>query len=363
MVRCRVLTCLLLPALALASPGGEADDPPVVRPTAWIRAGYQRIDDDGRVATTQDGFVAEARIGAEMAIVQLPVTGHIELALLPDARLADAYVTAAPTRWLSLRIGQFKQPFSIHTLASDTHRLLPGSPRIVDAAGIRREIGAAADVSIPFARATRAVFTTAAFNGEGPNRIQNVNDHLMFTQRLLITPLGVRRSAFEGTGRELYVGIGGGWIYTLDGTGLTSLEANTFGAEAQLAWHELSLQAEWIDGDVYHANPSVADYLLRGGYAQLGCFIPAKWARDHVELVVRVEQTEPNTIFGAAEGESLAEFQRTRITTIGANLYARRLPGGRFHDFKVQLAWEHPDALEGDDLADDTVRAIAQARF
>jgi hypothetical protein len=356
----RVPLAVALGALLAAPLARADDDAPVLRPGAWIRTGVQWIADDDRVPTDQDGFTAEARLSLDATHPTLPISGRVELALLPDVQLTDAYLSATPAPWLTVRLGQMKQPFSIDQLASDTRRLLPDAPLIVAAAGVRREIGAAVDVAIPWQHATRAVWTTGLFNGEGPNRLQNVNTRFMLVERGLITPFGPRRFPFEGTGRDLYVGAGGGWVYDYDGDEQTAEESNTFGAELQLAWGIASLQGEYIDEEIVHANPTVEDYHVTGGYAEIASFVPVRWARDHVEIAARFEQSDPDTAFGAAEGEE--QYAALRVLTGGVNLYARRAPD-RFHDVKLQLAYTHPQATEGTDLSDDSFRAVAQARF
>ncbi|MFN7142224.1 MAG: hypothetical protein ACK4YP_00485 [Myxococcota bacterium] len=366
---------LLALATAFASvPDGAPPSPPpaeaapaaavlaAVRPFVWVRPGWTWIADAPENPTAQDGFTAEARLGVDAAVPTLPVSAKVEVALLPEPTLTDASVTVAPLPWLDLRFGQVKVPLSVSRMASDTRRLLPRGPTFLAEADVTREIGADVTVRVPLAGRDRLALASGVYNGEGPNRLQNVNQRYQLVERVLVTPFGARRSVFEGTDRALYVGIGGGWMYDFSGDGEGASETNTYAAEIQAAYDVLSIQAEILDQDIVHANASVADYRVRGFYVQLASFVPAPWARDHVELVGRLELAEPNTAFGAAEGEAQADLQSTRRVTGGLNVYVRKDPA-RFHDLKVQAAYEHVDPLEGADLDDDTFTLLLLARI
>lgn len=333
-----------------------------VRPFVWVRPGWTWIADAPENPTAQDGFTAEARLGVDAAVPTLPVSVKLEVSLLPEPTLTDANVTATPLPWLDLRFGQMKVPFSVGRIASDTRRLLPRGPTFLAEADITREIGADVTVRVPIAGADRVALQSGVYNGEGPNRLQNVNQRYQLVERVLVTPFGARRSVFEGTDRALYVGVGGGWMYDFSGDGAGASETNTYAAEIQAAYDVLSVQAEILDQDIVHANASVADYRVRGFYVQAASFVPAPWARDHVEIVGRVELAEPNTAFGAGDGEAQADLQSTRRVTGGLNVYVRKDPA-RFHDLKLQAAYEHVDPLEGADRDDDTFTVTLLARI
>lgn len=363
---------LALPALVVApaladdttAPADDipASDAPVVDPFGWVRPGGAWIQDDDAVQEDQDGFTVQARAGVEARMGDAPVSARVEVELLPSPTLKDAFVAWAPASWLELRAGQFRVPFSVQQLASTTRRQLPDDARAIGAVEIGREIGAQATLGVPIAGRQRLVLTSGVFNGEGANRIQNVNERVMFAQRATIAPFGARPSPFEGPGdNELYVGLGGGWVYDYAGDGETAEETNLLGADLQIAFSVLSLQAEWMDLEVVHANATVADYRARGGYVQAGCFVPIVWASDHVELVGRWETVEPNTAFGADAATSLEAFQAVDAIAVGANLYA--WTGLRSHDLKLQAAWSHPTAREGEERADDRVAVSGMARF
>ena len=352
---------LLLPSLCAAA-GENAADIGTVQPYVWVRPGFTWIADDPSNPTAQDGFIADARVGFDGQLAQLPISGRAELALLPEPVVTDASVTVTPVPWLFVRLGQMKVPFSINRIAVDTRRQFTTTPTFLAEASITREIGADVTVRVPIAKADRIVLSSGIYNGEGPNRIQNVNQRFQLVQRVLVTPFGARSGAFEGTNRRPYLGVGGGWMYDYAGEELGAQEVNTFGAELQFAWDIFSLQGEVLDQAIVHANTTVADYHVQGFYAQVGCFVPAPWARDHLEVVGRFDMSDPNTAFGAAEGEAQPDLQATRRISAGLNYYVRKDPS-RFHDLKVQASFEHVDPLEGEDADDDSFTLTALARF
>lgn len=336
-----------------------------IAPHAWARPGFTWIADDPSSPTTQDGFTLEARAGLDVAMPvaqDVRLGTKIELALLPEPVLTDALITLEYKNLATVRLGQMKVPFSVHRMASDTRRVLVPNVRTFDS--ITREIGADATVFVPIAGKSRASVSSGVYNGEGANRIQNVNQRFQLVERGLITPFGPRSSVFEGANQqELYVGLGGGWMYDFAGDGEGASETNTFGLDLQVAWNGVSLQAEAMDHEVVNANVSVADYHIQGAYAQLASFIPWKPVAGRVELAARYEIVDPNTAFGDTAEDSLPDFQATQRITGGINVYVFNDGTARYHDLKVQTAYTHIEALEGTELPDDLFSANVTARF
>lgn len=343
-----------------------------VRPFGYARpSGYWIADSDASQAD-QDGFSLQARLGIRAKYDLGPgcsVEAAVEADLTPDVSLRDGFVIGRPVCWFGVIAGQYKIPWSLHQLSSDSRRQLPISPRIVAATGIGRDQGLGVEWQIPVAQEVRATAWWGIFNGEGLNRAQNVNQSFAYAARGLITPFGARGSVYEGSDGDLYLGIGGGWVYNLTGDGESAIERNSFGGDVQFAWRWLSLQGELMDTEVFHASPDVSDFRVRGGYAQAGLFIPAEWAARHVELAGRFERSDPNTAFadlglsGSGAG-AIPTFQAAQLWTAGLNLYLGRddRPGA-FHDLKLQIAWTHPDEREGEAVEDDSLVGGATARF
>jgi hypothetical protein len=353
----------LLP-LALAAPPLE------IKPFGFVRPSGAWIQDDDASSADQDGFSLNSRIGLGAKYGSCGIEAKLEVDLTPEIQPKDVWFAGRPVCWFGITAGQQKIPFSVHHLASDTRRLLPLSPRIIGAAGIGRDLGLTADLQIPIAQEVRATVWGGVYNGEGSNRIQNVNQDFEYALRGLITPFGTRDVVFEGSAKDLYLGVGGGWVYNLTGDGEGAEERNTFAADLQFSWKWLSIQGEFVDVEVFHASIDVPDFHIRGGYGQLGFYIPAPWLEDHVEVAGRFEWMDPNTAFAdsglSGSGASAQPlYQASRIVTVGANLYLLK-PGEKLaiiHDLKLQLAYSHPEEVEGEQVKDDNFTGAATVRF
>ena len=357
---------LLLLSLALA-----AEPLPVeLKPIGYVRPSGSWIQDDPSSTADQDGFSVNARIGLYAKYGSCGVDANVEAELTPEFALKDGWVRGKPVCWLGLQVGQFKVPFSISQLASDTRRQLPLNPRIVTAAGITRDIGVALEWKLPIQKKIRFTGTAGMFNGEGSNRIQNGNQDFLYALRGVITPFGARDAVFEGSDQSLYLGVGGGWVYNLSGADESAEERNAFGADLQFAYRWFSVQAEYIDVDVFHASTDVADFHIRGGYGQLGMFIPGTWTEDHLEVVGRYEVGDPNTAFAdpglsGSGATAIPTFQAASVATVGLNIYFMHSDSKTtlFHDVKLQMAYSHPNETEGAAVLDDNFVATGTVRF
>ncbi len=342
---------LLLPLAFAADPGFT------VTPMGWLRPGFTWRDDDPALPSSTDGFWLAARMGLEAGSETYRLRARIEVDLQPEPSLTDAFVNFTPSPVVSLNVGQFKVPYSLEYLAADTRRQLAQNAPIVDAASFGRDIGASVETRLPIAQKVRATFSAGMFNGEGRNRLENVNDRFLYALRLNVTPLGTRDRPYEGTSRDPYISVGGGYVYNFTGEDSTAVEVNAFQAELQFSVSVFSLQGEYLDSEIVHADAAVIDYHTRGAYGQFGCFIPAPWLRDHIELAGRGGWMDPNTALDSAP----TEVEQVSIDG-GLNLYVPEAP--KFmHDTKLQLAYRHTIELEGEELANDRFDAVASVRF
>lgn len=352
---------LLLSSLATswAAPTSQlADQPFTARPFGYLIPSFSPIPHGADQPTADDGFMLEARLGAE---AKLDLGGGglmgslIEVDLSPSPVLKDAFAFYRPAPFLRFDLGQFKVPYSIDFLASDTRRLLPATPLITrDMVG--RDVGFMMTVSLPVKGVTLARAQVAAFNGEGPNQLQDVDQHYLYAVRATITPFGARNKPFEGSDGSLYLGLGGGWLNNRVDEGAQRI--NEFGGDLQFAWNVLSIQGEFLYGT--HAFDAGGDYHEIGGYGTLSAFIPLPWVKDHVQLVGRFGQSEPNDqVVGSNAGSASTA---TREYTVGLNLYWFPSPGP-FNDVKLQAAWSHFDELEGSRTPNDRFVTAASVRF
>lgn len=344
--------------LASASAHAEAPARPFsVVPYGFLRPGFTWRQDDPALLTDTDGFSALARFGVEAAAEPIQLRARLEIDLQPEPVLQDAFVNWSPHPVFSLNVGQLKVPFSISHLASDTRRQLPTENAVTHVAGIGRDMGVSAEGRLPIAQKPRASFTTAVMNGEGKNRLENVNDQFLFAQRLVITPFGSRERPAEGRSPTPYLGFGGGWIYNLTGADESATESNTLAAELQFAVGVLSLQGEFVDVEVIHASPDVADYRSMGAYGQFGVFIPAPWVDKHLELVGRAGFAEPHDGL-----QSNVDEVATIDLDAGLNLYIPETPQF-MQDVKIQVAYRHSIQDESDEIDDDRLDVVGTVRF
>ncbi|GDX82887.1 hypothetical protein LBMAG42_46980 [Deltaproteobacteria bacterium] len=327
-----------------------------VTPYGFVRPGFAWRQDDPSLATDTDGFYVAARMGLEAGSEAYRVRARIEVELQPEPSLTDAFVNISPSQVLSLNLGQLKVPYSIEYLAAETRRQLPNNASAVDQGSFGRDIGALLEVRLPVAQKVRATLSGGAFNGEGRNRVENVNDKLLYAARLNITPLGGRERPYEGTGRDVFLGVGGGYVYNFTGEGQSAVEVNAFAAEVQFAVSVFSIQGEFLDKEVVHGDTTVDDFHTTGAYGQIGSFIPAPFVRDHLEIVLRGGWSDPNTAYDTAG------FQEELALEGGINLYVPEAPKW-MHDTKLQLAYRHTIQLEGAVLDDDRFDVVGAVRF
>lgn len=347
----------MLNVILLATALAGEESPVQVTPFGWVRPGFTWVQDDDVVVTDQDGFVLQSRLGLEASFPK-EISAKVEVDLTPEPSLKDATATWKPNAYLKLDAGQFKVPISVGHLASDSRRVFPNAPLLVEEVS-GRDLGVAATGSLPVADETRVSFTTAVMNGEGSNKVQNVNQRYLYAQRLLVTPFGTRPIT-EGASEDLYLGIGGSWVYNLQGEDTTAEEINWVAGDLQLSWKGVTAQGEFLWGDHRFANATVQDYALTGFYGQLGAFVPAPWAKEHLEVVARVGRHDPNT--EVSSDATLQFAPATMEVSGGLNLYARQLPAA-IQDVKLQVGYTHYTETEGADIGNDQLQTQATVRF
>lgn len=356
----------LLAALAAASPASAAPDAEptfAVQPYGFVVPSFTYIADDPRALTAQDGAALAARIGVDSRLAvgksAGAVAARIEVELTPEPQLKDAVVSYRPVSFLRFDGGQFKVPYGLGYLASDTRRLLPSTPQAYTDL-TNRDMGLTLTASLPIRQRVIASVQGGVFNGEGPNRLQNVNQRYLYAVRGVITPFGARDRVFEGSDGALYLGLGGGWVYNYIGADASAEEINQYAGELQFAWNVVSLQGEYLAGTHAFANAAVQDYAQNGWYGTLGLFVPAPWTRDHLQLVARVGEAEPDDeVVGDFAGQVAPH---AREYTGGVNLYWVAPPRA-FHDLKLQLAYSAFEELEGEPYTNARFTTAVTVRF
>lgn len=340
---------MLLVTMALA-----ADPTFEVRPTGWVQP---RFTWQAEGAEADTGFGLTARIGAEAMAKSLPFWARVEVNLLPSPSLQDAFAAWQPAPAVAIFAGQFRVPYSLQALSAETRRQLPLDAEAVSQASFGRDLGVMTAFRLPVAGKVRAMLDVAAVNGEGENELGNLGGGLCLAVRGAIVPLGARERPQEGTLREPYLGVGGGWVRTTGGGSLGDAEESAVGVDVQVAAGPVSFQAEYLDRAVSEAAGPSPEWSSRGAYGQLASFIPAPWVNEHLELVVRGGWSSPRLEVGSA-----VDPDATVAIDAGVNLYAPEAPAS-VHDVKLQLAYRHVIQLEGTERDDDRADVAAVVRF
>lgn len=276
----------------------------------------------------------------------------------------DAYIEGAPLvdkmATVSIRLGQFRVPFSRQNLTSSGSLQLPDpayfatSKYVVD-----RDIGA---MVIGRFWEDRIRLSAGVFNGNEPGRGQTLNTDgsFLWAGRLEVSPFGTP-PAHEGdlrdekARRKPAVVVGGGAMWNTQED--KHYDRLYIGGDAGAWFQGASLYAEIYRrtdkpscvaaGEKGTACPAgavpPAPITGEGWNIQLGYFPHLPWVHDHVEIVGRVQRFDPYvevTEPGADAGER--ELDQSNPTwgymgyVVGLNVF----PLSWGHNFKVQASYE-----------------------
>lgn len=224
-----------------------------------------------------------------------------------NARLLDAQVDLTPHEAIGLRVGQFLTPFS-RTFTTPVPRLLfPDFAQANDYFRADRDTGAMV-YGKPLE--ARLEYYVGVFNGNGIDRGGNDDERMMYMARLVASPLGAvsqdetpqlgAHTPFRfSIGVNGYLGEATRSADVLDPvTGTTTTtrsleESQTFGADLQVRWDTLSLQAEVYYRATHFADGRENDAL--GGYAHAAWMFWWPW----LEVAARVSVLDTNLATGA----------------------------------------------------------------
>jgi hypothetical protein len=152
-----------------ATPGAD------VTPTTLIAA--------RRVRVILSGTLAGPALGYQV---------HFGLApndIAQGAPLFDAFVTWAPSRDLSLRIGQFFVPFNRNRWISIMRQMMLERPIATNEFNLDRDIGVMAFSNDLFGAGGRLSYALGVFSGAGRNRLE-ADYGLLYVARVGVNPLG-----------------------------------------------------------------------------------------------------------------------------------------------------------------------------
>jgi len=200
-------------------------------------------------------------------------------------KLVDAYVTYRAGDWLKFSAGQFKIPFSIESLTSDSQLEFSDRSQVVEALVSRtkdvignsngRDIGI--EVNGSFAKIDDYYlfdYSLGLFNGAGYDVTTDNNNHKDVGGRLTLHP--VKNLSLSA---DFYNGLGN------YGTPAANHKRNRTGFDARYVWNGLSLTAEYDKG--------TDDVIKRSGwYAQAAYFVIPK----RLQLAAKYDTYDPNKV-------------------------------------------------------------------
>ncbi len=314
----------------------------------FIQPQYRVRQDAPGAPNDTNGFrLARARFTATGSgkLGNIDLSSYVEAELQPSFSLYDAYVTARralPDQGeIAIDLGQTRTPISMQQLISDTRR------SFVEAAQIQtiapdRDLGLRLWFTPPKAKWIRLI--AGAFNGEGRNQVQNINESLFYAGRLEFTPFGkvtYAESAFAGNWLSAAISAG----YNKLTPGMYHENDKYLGYDISGAWDGLSGSYEYLQvqhdyqGDA--ANFPGPTYLSNGWVAQVAYLLPMRlppFRKSRLELGFRVEEIDRNnavpiTMIGDPN-------QSSREYTAVVSYYLRE------HTMKLQIAASHFTEVE-----------------
>ena len=274
--------CLLAFCPSRAHAQDPGAKPAAAGPTVRV-GGYVQARETYRSDTKLTATLNRARVIAEGTI-----PGGFSFRVMPEyeaggtatqaasVSLRDAYI-----RWtrdaFTLTAGQFKTPFSPEFITSITQIETADRATAVDSLAPKRDIGLMAEYAV----GTWVNLQAGVFNGEGQNRIVNVDSTNLVVGRLSVRPLP-------------YVTLGGNVAHW-------STDSTRWGADADLEWQGISVKGEYL------WQPRATREGDKGWYA-LAAYKVVPW----IQLVLKQERF-------VRPGVSAA--QRQVATTGGVNVW------------------------------------------
>lgn len=279
------------------------------------------------------------------------IASKIGVETIPEARLVDAYVNVRLMPEVQLRAGQFKAPTGRSWMVSDRRTLFPERGEITELYP-GRQMGAMVHGRT---KKNYVEYGLGAFNGEGTNRLANVNRKFLYAGRVVVAPLGspgTVKGELLDPEEELTFSVG--YSGFLNVIGPEEQEEATIGhnAEAFFHWRWVSIQGEYLWRFTDWQDPAIADFNSGGYYAQIGSFVPAvPWAEEHVALLYKFQEldeldaTEDPVSPTGPDDPAIAR----RTHTIGAGIYAGSPFFPSIHTMRLQVEYTIKQELEAAD--------------
>lgn len=342
-------------------PAPTPAEPPPVEPTpepeTWtfdpgffVQPQYRMRENATGAQNDTDGFrFARARVLGTAATHagHLELSAYFEAEMQPAFQMVFAYATAAhkigPKGKIVLDLGQTRVPISRQNLMSDTMLSFVDKAQIATIAP-DHDLGARLWFTEPGGRARAVV---SAFNGEGRDQVQNINEHFLFVGRVEITPFGkdpMRESAMDGDFVTIAASVGRN---KLSPGGKYREVVSYVGGDVAGAWKGFSGELEYLF--VHHEDegslanlPDPSHDNANGWNAQLAYLVPVQLppsSEARLEIAGRIEEIDRND---AVPIVSISDptNQSVREYTAVVSYYLRK------HAIKAQLAASHFTEIE-----------------
>jgi len=227
----------------------------------------------------------------ELASLKTDATNNLN-----NGRITDGYVEFAKSPYATLRAGQYKIPFGMQELVSDTRQ------QFVDRSIANAKFAPSRDVGVMLSGLfldNKLGYQAAIFNGAGQNNPQDDGAYL-YAARFVYDPLGefkLIESAVDDPQKNLvHIGLayrGGEVPKGLSSTG-TFEDVNdetALGLEVAWKFRRFYAMGEYFAQTDEQANPTVGPDIDANGYhVQFGAFVVPK----RQELAVRYASVEPD---------------------------------------------------------------------
>jgi phosphate-selective porin len=245
------------------------------------------------------------KVEVELAGLKTDTTNNVN-----SSRITDGYFEFAKSPYATVRIGQYKIPFGLQQLTSDTR--LEFAERSIASAKFTpgRDMGVM--LSGQFSD-KKFGYQTAAFNGAGQNNPQD-DRALLYVARVVYDPLGeyklIEGAVDDPLKNQLHFGLAyryGEVPRGLSSVGVFESPNNETGLGFEFAWKytRFYVMGEYFLQTDEQANPTAGPDLDANGYhVQFGVFVVPK---KH-ELGVRYASVEPD--------DSVADAKQTEMRLV-----------------------------------------------
>jgi hypothetical protein len=343
LLRLSIISVVLL-HVAIAQ--ADDEDAPTFDPMKITLGGYMQPqfrlrDDDPEQPDIHNGFrFARVRLisNGSTKAGNLDLSESLEAELL-QFTLLDAYVTVRRTiddGYLVVDGGQMRTPISRQQMLSDS-RLAYVDKALLATIAPDRDLGLRVTFAPPAAKYVRVL--GGVFNGEGKNKIENLNDKYLYALRLEVSPIGRDVPLAESDLSGDYVTAAFSYGHNAVANGMTGANEEAIqyvGFDVSGGYEGLSGSVEYLY--VKHAFTGPDPAMVPAGFRNKGWVVQANYLlpwrlppyrQSQVELGARIEQLDRGDL-----------DQSVREITAVASFYLRN------HTIKAQLAANHTDAFD-----------------